>query len=220
MKKIITFLLIVSMTSVFCGCNETTEQVSSSQSVAETSVVQEQSTTEGSSTENTGEDDIVYEVNINSDRALKDGDEEKLKDIISGLFDNYYNGIKAEDYSLCFSVFPEFYQKATEDETKELGQTNDQYIKEINAYFNETYGDDYYAFITIGNIVQLNDEVLESIKDGINKAFNVSISLEDAYSVYIDQTARGSLKKETQNYQYIMLKIDGQYYLYDDYFES
>lgn len=158
------------------------------------------------------------ELQIASDRVNKDYD--SLKDISDKLFKQYYNGIKDEDYDECFGIFPDFYRKAIEDESKEYGQTNDDYIKQINDQIKKQYGDDYYSYAEITGILQLYDDSLTQTEDTINKTFGTNVKLEDAYTVYYNQIARGSADKGTEKLVYILLKIDGKYYMYDNYFEK
>ncbi|MDO5560721.1 MAG: hypothetical protein Q4F95_14160 [Oscillospiraceae bacterium] len=159
------------------------------------------------------------ELQIDSKRYNTDYD--TLKKVTDDLFKKYYDGIQNEDYDKCFGVFPDFYRKALARESVEYNQTDDEYIKQIHNDIVKDYGDDYYAYQEITGILQLYDDSLKSTEDTINKTFNTELTVEDAYSVYCKQVTRGKLKKDSsEEIMYLLLKIDGEYYLYDNYFES
>ena len=112
------------------------------------------------------------------------------------------------------------YKKAVEKENKEYNQENDEYIKEIDANLASTYGDDYYAYATVSAILQIVDTSLAEMESIINKSFNIDIELEDAFSVQVNQVVRGKLNSTSEEMEYLLIKVDGKYYLYDQYYET
>lgn len=146
-------------------------------------------------------------------------DTTEINEKTSALLAQYYEGMSEADHNKCFNAFPYFYKEAVEAENAEYGETNDEYIQSIRDGFISTYGDDFYAFAEINNILQINDESLYELEDRIWNAFEVECELDDLYYVYFTENIRGSLDKQSQPLEFAVLKIDGKYYLYDDYYE-
>ncbi len=216
MKKIYKIILTLSICISLYSCNDKKSSSESSTSVK---------TDKPAVTEISGETDDsaahasqTLSTEMSPDRENKDFD--SLKKTASELFEQYYKGIKQENADLCFSVFPDFYIDALTKESEECNQTNDEYIVDMNSNFKNTYGGDYYAYSDITAILQLYDKSLLDLQKSINESFDNDIVLEDAYSVYVTQTARGSSNKGSQEYEYFLLKIDGKFYLYDSYYEK
>ena len=136
------------------------------------------------------------------------------------LLKQYCEGMAEADHDKCFDVFPSFYKKAVEDENKQYGETNEQYMQSLKDGFAEKYGDDFYIFATISAVFQLSDESLEAVKESIDKSFGVNVNIEDIYSVSFTENIRGSKNKTSDSLEFILPVIDGKTYLYDDYYET
>lgn len=229
MKKIIPVLLSCCFfCTLLCSCQENSSSDADTQSDNKTtdssvdSVQSENKTTEddeGSLSDNSQTASVVTgtaDTKISPDR-LND-DYASLEKKADELFKKYYDGIKKDDYKTFAKVFPDFYLEALEEEGKDYNQTNEEFIKSINSDNKSKYGDDYYSFAKVTAILQLTDESLNTLKTSIKDTFGKKVKLEDAYSVYITQTTRGSITKDSADMDYIMLIIDGKYYLYDEYF--
>ena len=143
-----------------------------------------------------------------------------LFEITKNLVDTYFKGVTQDDYDMCFSVFPDFYREALELENKYYNQTGKEYIKEINQSLKSTYGDDYYGYIEPTGALQLYDGALKNVESIVKETFGISVKIEDAYEVYFNESIRGNLDATSQESMYIVLKIDGEYFLYDSYYEN
>lgn len=221
MKKIIPVLLSCCFfCTLLCSC----EKKSSSDKVTSEQSLQSDSNSTVSSADSVQSGDSgnasvtagTADTKISPDRLNDDYD--SLEKKADSLFEKYFDGIKNDDYKTFAKVFPDFYLDALEEEGKDYNQTNEEFIKSINADNKTKYGDDYYSFAEVTAILQLTDESLETLKDSIKETFGEKVKLEDAYSVYITQNTRGSIGKDSQDLDYLMLIIDGKYYLYDEYF--
>ena len=213
MKKICTIILAFSLCISFYSCDDKKSSSESSLSVktSETAVTE-------ISDENDNQASQTISTEMSPDRENKDFD--SLNKAASELFEQFYKGIEQEDADLCFSVFPEFYVDAITKESIEFNQTNEEYVVDINNDFKDAYGSDYYAYVDITAILQLYDESLLNLQKTINKTFDNNTVLEDAYSVYATENVRGSLNKGSQEHEYFLIKINGKFYLYDNYYEN
>lgn len=206
------WLTAVLAAASFSGCSEkeNTSQEGSEVSEAVTEAVTERELTQE-------QKDAAKEKGISEERYCVDNtyilskSEEMLK--------IYYEGITEADHDKCFDVFPDFYKKAVEKENMEYGETNEEYMQSLRDNFVEKFGDDFYIFPSLSSVLQLSDESLKEIEVSINNAFKLDIKLKDGYMVYFSETTRGKLDKQTQALRFMVLNIDENYYLYDDYYE-
>ena len=157
------------------------------------------------------------EAGISEDRYCTDNAE--ITKAAEELLKQYCDGMTEADHDKCFDAFPDFYKKAVEEENKQYGETNEQYMQSIKDKFAETYGDDFYIFASISAVLQLSDESLEDVKESIDKSFGVDVNIEDIYSVYFTENFRGSKDKASDELDFLLPVIDGKTYLYDDYYE-
>ena len=157
------------------------------------------------------------EAGISEDRYCTDNSE--ITKVAEELLKQYCDGMTEADHEKCFGAFPDFYRKAVEDENKQYGETNEQYMKSIKDGFAESYGDDFYIFATVSSVLQLSDESLKSFKERIDKSFEIDANVEDLYYVYFTENVRGSKNKSSDELEFILPVIDGKTYLYDDYYE-
>ncbi len=219
MKKIIPVLLSCCfLCTLFCSCDKKTTSNDSSESESKVSSAESQG---GDTADNSDPavTSLPVTANTDIDPDRLNTDYESLKGKASELFKNYYDGIKECDYKKFLQIFPDFYLEALEEEWKDDNQTNGEFIKLMNETNESEYGEDYYSFAEITAILQLTDDSLETLRGMIKETFGKSINLEDAYSVYITQNTRGSLKKDSVEFSdFYMLIIDGKYYLYDSFY--
>ena len=177
------------------------------------------SSTESKKPANLNEDQkkAAEEAGISEDRYCTDNAE--ITKAAEELLKQYCDGMTEADHDKCFDAFPPFYKKALEDENKEYGETNEQYMQSIKDKFAESYGDDFYIFATVSSVLQLSDESLESFKERKAKSCDADVNIEDLYYVYFTENVRGSKNKSSDELEFILPVIDGKTYLYDDYYE-
>lgn len=222
MKKIISiFLSCCFLCTLLASCSgESSSDRSSAgntdSEIKTTSLDQSSKSDIGDEETDTTQSQVTGNTDIAADRLNDDYD--SLEKEASALFKKYYDGIEKDDYKTFSAVFPDFYLNALEEEGKEYNQTNEEFLKSINETNKSTYGDDFYSFATITAILQLTDESLDTLNSSIKDTFGTKKKIEDAYSVYMTQTIRGSVSKDSMDMNYIMVIIDGKYYLYDEYF--
>lgn len=218
MKKYLSAVLACIMCFSLYSCDKETESsISESNTDVVTSVndvENKNETTTGNNTQNTE----PLNTDIAKDRLVTDNTE--IINIANKHFEAYFNGIKNGSHDECFSGYPDFYKKAVEKENKEYDQENDEYIKEIDTNLASAYGDDYYAYATVTAILQIVDTSLAEMESIINKSFDIDIVLEDAFSVQVNQVIRGKLNSISEEMEYLLIKVDGEYYLYDQYYET
>ena len=177
------------------------------------------SSTESKKPANLNEDQkkAAEEAGISEDRYCTDNAE--ITKAAEELLKQYCDGMTEADHDKCFDAFPSFYKKALEDENKEYGETNEQYMQSIKDGFAEKYGDDCYIFATVSSVLQLSDESLESFRERISNSFDADVNIEDLYYVYFTENVRGSKNKSSDELEFFLPVIDGKTYLYDDYYE-
>lgn len=218
MKKYLSAVLACIMCFSLYSCDKEKE---SSVSEVSTNTITSANDTEAkneTTTTNNPQNTEPLNTDIAKDRLVTDNTE--IINIANKHFEAYFNGIKNGSHDECFSGYPDFYKKAVEKENKEYNQENDEYIKEIDANLASTYGDDYYAYATVSAILQIVDTSLAEMESIINKSFNIDIELEDAFSVQVNQVVRGKLDSTSKEMEYLLIKVDGKYYLYDQYYET
>lgn len=224
MKKYLSAVLACIMCFSLYSCDKESD-ANSKNNVNESATVSQSAETEVTNiTENV--DNSLAEIiqsaqendGINPERLNTDNTE--LFEITKNLVDTYFKGVTQDDYDMCFSVFPDFYREALELENKYYNQTGKEYIKEINQSLKSTYGDDYYGYIEPTGALQLYDGALKNVESIVKETFGISVKIEDAYEVYFNESIRGNLDATSQESMYIVLKIDGEYFLYDSYYEN
>lgn len=200
------------MAASIAGCEKKNESSSSSLP----------SDTSAAVSESSDESDASGDTDVKIDEKRKNSDFEGLKKDALALINEYYAGMEKKNYDQFISVFPDFYQKAFEDETKnEYHQTNDQCITQLHDEFEITYGEDFYIVPEIidSGILQLGDDSIEELNKMIADTFDVKdVKVTDAYSVNFQQITRGSKHRDSNPMEFLMIKIGKKYYLYDNYY--
>ncbi len=211
LKKISILLISIILAASFSGCDKKDGQKNGSSSGTSGNV---------SVTEEAEDDDTSHEDGYISEKR-KNTDYESLKKDALALINDYYSGMEKENYDKFIGVFPDFYQKAFEDETKnEFNQTNDECITEMHDGFEITYGEDFYIVPEIidSGILQLDDASLKELNTMIADTFDVNVNVTDAYSVNFQQITRGSKNRDSNPMEFLMIKIDDKFYLYDNWY--
>ncbi|MBE6853275.1 MAG: hypothetical protein E7505_07335 [Ruminococcus sp.] len=208
MKKILSFIMVFAIGAAVCGCSgdktsSTTESTdSASQSGTESKELSDD------------EKKSAKEKGISEDRYCTDA--EGIKKISLELFEKYYGGITSLDYDMHSSVFFDFYKEALEKEIKEHGQTTDEYMKEILDTVSESYGDNFYMFASVDSVSQINDESIESFEGLLSDKFGTEVEIEDLYTLHYFEIARGRSNKTTLPREMLLVKTDGDFYLYSE----
>ncbi len=216
LKKLSILILSVILAASFSGCDKKDGQKNTSSADSSTAQNADKSSEEKSE----DDDDTSHEDGYISEKR-KNTDYESLKTDAMALINDYYSGMEKENYDKFIGVFPDFYQKAFEDETKnEFNQTNDECITEMHDSFEITYGEDFYIVPEIidSGILQLDDASLVELNKMIADTFDVNVNVTDAYSVNFQQITRGSKNRDSNPMEFLMIKIDDKFYLYDNWY--
>jgi hypothetical protein len=159
----------------------------------------------------------------NSDSELA----QQIEDICLEFVDNYYNGTIEKDFNKCFGNFPDFYLEMLEKEVEICGESHDEYMQGIYSDYAETYGDDFEITSRVaddGNgtkgILKLSDESTEDMKEIFKETYDKDVNLEEVYTVYVTTVTKGSADEYSDEEEWYILKIDGEYYLYERYYEE
>ncbi|MBE6854591.1 MAG: hypothetical protein E7501_02930 [Ruminococcus sp.] len=168
--------------------------------------------------EQSAKSDDSASVNIDADRLTSDYD--SLVKNFTPLLRSYYDGIRAADYDACFSAFPDFYRSAVDKECENSGLTHQEYIDFAKKAVAEECGDDFATTFTYANIFQLTDDSISAYEEILESCFDQKIELEDAYSVCINESTRGTLGSTTYELEWFVFQIDGTLYLYESYYEG
>lgn len=198
LKILVPFLIAVSM--LMSGCNKT-DSNNNSAGTAENSSVADNLESTGDSTE--------YD---------------KLVESFTPLVDSYYNSIMNKDYDEFSSVFPEFYLKALENESGigKDGYTGKDFMQNNYDWYVNQYGDDFDYAYEFGDIARIMPDSIEECKASIKQYLDADVDIEEAYAVNVQEKVTGS-KLETPVYNeipWLILKIDGKYWLYETYYEK
>lgn len=224
MKKYLSAVLACIMCFSLYSCDKESD-ANSKNNVNESATVSQSAETEVTNiTENV--DNSLAEIiqsaqendSISPDRFNDNNTE--LFEVTKKLLDTYYKGVSEENFDLCFSSYAYFYSEAMKIENKYYDITEKEYMSEYNAELKNTYGDDYYAYVVIIGALQLYDEGLAQMEKNIEKAFDIKLELEDAYEMYYEEYIRGNLNSTTNQGAIYLLKIDGEYVLYNDFYET
>lgn len=157
-------------------------------------------------------------VNIAADRLTSDYD--GLVKTFTPILRTYYDGIRNADYDACFSVFPDFYQDAVNAECENSGLSHQAYIDYAKKAIVDECGDDFLTSFSYANIFQLTDDSITAYEEILESSFEQKIELEDAYSVCITETTKGSLGTTSYDLEWFIFRIDGELYLYESYYEG
>lgn len=198
LKILVPFLIAVSM--LMSGCSKT-DSNNNSAGTAENSSVADSLESTGDSTE--------YD---------------KLVESFTPLVDSYYNSIMNKDYDEFSSVFPEFYLKALENESGigKDGYTGKDFMQNNYDWYVNQYGDDFDYAYEFGDIARIMPDSIEECKASIKQYLDADVDIEEAYAVNVQEKVTGS-KLETPVYNeipWLILKIDGKYWLYETYYEK
>lgn len=218
-KLIPLFVSALALCMTVYGCDSSDSSSVSekdSSSVSEESSAVENEIVRGELTDE--QKKAAEEVGISEDRYCTDNT--SATNIALGVLQQYYEGLAEADHEKCFTAFPDFYKKAIEDENKEYGDTNEEYMQSIKTRFIEIYGDDFKISPKINSVLQINDESMAGLQERINATFGTDIKLEDVYYIYFSENITGSLKTAENPLEFSLLCIDGNYLLYDAYFEN
>ncbi len=202
-----SMLLMMTAILALTGCENETEETSADISVnnAETTSVTESK-----------------EQKENSDEMTA----EKIEEIFLGIVDDYYKGTEEADFDKCFGNFPDFYLEMLEKEVEICEQTHEEYIQSIHDYYVETYGEDFTISFVVtedeeGSKGILNlEQSLVDFEEVLNETYGKDIHLEEAYTIYLTTITKGSVNTDNVREEWFMLKIDGKYYIYENYYES
>lgn len=215
-KKIIVLSAVLSLSVFFCSCSESPDGGDTS---SDTSVNSSGSSAPAKTPAELTDDEkkAADEADISYGRYCTDNT--AITETATKVLTQYYDGMADADHDKCFGAFPDFYKAALEKENESYGETNDEYIQSIRKKFTETYGDDFYVYPTVTNILQISDTSMAELQERIRKSFDTDSVIDDLYYVYFTENARGSLDRTSYNLEFALLEIDGAYYLYDDYYE-
>ncbi len=225
MKKLILLLsisaILISMSS--CDGEEKKADSNSSQSVANSTEI---SKNEGS-TELSGNQSSTQLPNVDLDKVnpeinkkRKNDDFESMKKLSLDLLNTYYDGIKKVDFDKCFSKYADFYKERLEKDMEKEKISKVEYMKDMQNYYKENFGEDFDILLTYEYAVQLADELLKDTNETINSTFGKSIKLEDAYEISVIERVQGKLGTEEFEMKWYIFKIDGEFYLYDGAYEQ
>lgn len=206
MKKSIIIPLTAML--IFTGCNNSSQNDSSSESSQ-------------ISTENP-----VITASDTTANLSKTADE--IETICIDFLTDYYDGTKEADFDKCFGNFPDFYLDMLEKEVDVCGETHEEYMQGIYNDYVESFGDDFNISFQVadsgdGNgkgILYLYDDSLEEFKNIFKDTYGADVNLEEAYTIYITTAMSGSKTSYTEDSEWFILKIDGKYYLYENYYET
>lgn len=198
LKILVPFLIAVSM--LMSGCNKN-DSNNNSASTAENSSVADNLESTGDSTE--------YD---------------KLVESFTPLIDSWYNSIMNKDYKEFLSIFPDFYLKAVKKEANidENGYTEEDFMQDNYDWYVNLYGDDFDYAYEFGDIARIMPDSIEECKASIKQYLDADVDIEEAYAVKVQEKVTGS-KLETPVYNeipWLILKIDGKYWLYETYYEK
>lgn len=152
---------------------------------------------------------------------------EELEKIFYEYIGDYYDGTKEADFDKCFGHFPDFYMEMLEKEVKVCNQTHEQYMQDILLDYKLNYGDDFDITYKISEDEQKNKGILclstdsvEQIKEIFKETYSKDVNVEEAYTIYADVTTKGSVDTYSEQMKWFLLKIDGNMYLYEAYYET
>lgn len=210
-KKTAALVAVLSACLLLCGCSSGNQAADSAETESAPVAVKKAELTEE-------QKKAAEEAGISADRYCTDNTE--ITAAAENVLQTYYDGIAEENFEKFIGVFPEFYKKAIQEENKEYGETDDEYMKWMKQELVKNYGEDFYAFPEITSVLQINDESLKDLEGRVLDAFGTDVKFDDLYYVYFKQCVRGNLNKSSDAFEYCLMNIGGKYYLYDTYFEE
>ncbi len=214
-----SMLLMMTAILALTGCENETEETSADISVnnAETTAITENK-------EDSSEMTAEKITTMKDDKKFLSRDE--IEETFLAIVEDYYKGTEEADFDKCFGNFPDFYLEMLEKEVEVCKQTHEEYMQSIHDYYVETYGEDFSISFVVtedkeGSKGILNlEQSLVDFEEVIKETYGKDIHLQEAYTIYLTTTTKGSVNAESIREEWFMLKIDGKYYIYENYYES
>lgn len=140
---------------------------------------------------------------------------------ITALVDDHFDALERGDYEKYSSLYPDFYIDMYEQFAVGYGYANGEayFIDTEYGYYVMALGDNFSIKATVKSTEKMSEEELQTGETAIKQTYNADVKLDCGYVIEITEEASGSSNSETEEYEMMVLEIDNELYVYNQYFE-
>lgn len=135
------------------------------------------------------------------------GFNEKNTDVV----DKYFTAVNERDFDKYVSCFPKEMRKDYENDLKETGYSEKEYMEEFNSDFSEQFGSDFKIGYDILKVETITDYSL----DGYKQAYGTTPNISEACLVITEVTFKGSQGEETYRMNCYVGKVGRHWKLFN-----
>ncbi len=144
------------------------------------------------------------------------GMSKESKEMVAPL-QNVLDGVVENDYDKLMSAYPPAIKKVIEEELAEYGYSSQDYLDMFDGVFSP-YGvsKSKISFsIKLKSKEKLDSSGISKMENNVKNYYDLSITIEEAYDLNIDIVTKYDGKTGYENTDYVVVKIDGEWYLGD-----
>ena len=159
--------------------------------------------------------------------------EKEENNVFSGISGEYYEKINTTitdyieslencDYKTYCSYQTTFYNDAYENYAISNGFENGEefFVENEYGYYKSTLGNNFKINVTIDNITVMTENELNSGENAIVSTFGVdNIEITQGFEVTVTEDAIGNKGNEKESYEIMLIEIEKELYVYNQYFE-
>ncbi len=141
---------------------------------------------------------------------------------ITTVINEYIESLESCDYTTYSSYQTAFYNEAYENYAVTNGFENGEqfFIENEYGYYKSTLGNNFNITVTIDKISIIPENELITGENTIKSTFKIdNIDITKGFEVTVTEDAIGNKGNETESYEIMLLEIDNELYVYNQYFE-
>lgn len=131
------------------------------------------------------------------------------KDVIK----NYFEAVQSGDFNEFVKCFPKEIKNSYLTDLKESGYSEEEYMKEYNKDFKESYGDDYKISVKFGKETKLDKDDYDMSE--YKKAYGSAPNISEAYEIVVYTTFKGSKGSEDAKLYLYVGKCSGGWKIFN-----
>ncbi len=141
---------------------------------------------------------------------------------ISTTITDYIESLESCDYKSYCSYQTTFYNEAYENYAVSSGFENGEefFVENEYGYYKSTLGNNFKINVTIDNVTVMTENELNSGENAIISTFGVDdIEITKGFEVTVTEDAIGNKGNEKESYEIMLIEIEKELYVYNQYFE-
>lgn len=158
------------------------------------------------------------------DSSKDDDDEEEkprtYKDAIDDYVEACYKGKTGKIKSLAPKEYWDWREEEYGETAQEVTQEYAETFERREESWREYYGDDYKVSYEVVDKEKLDEDTLELFADALEDEYDIEFSVTEGYEVELEMTIEGSEDEDSDEATFYVLKIDGDWYVIDGYYDG